>query len=111
MFFRELADLAADDGPIGAMKRSVTAGRSIAVDPDHVPLGAPVWIEKDAPDPMMRLMVAQDTGSAIKGAQRADIFFGTGAVAGAIAGGVKHNGRMIVLLPVAVADRLVAGVT
>lgn len=110
VFFRELADLATDDGPIGAMKRPVTAGRSIAVDPDHVPLGAPVWIEKDAPDPMTRLMVAQDTGSAIKGAQRADIFFGTGAAAGTMAGGVKHGGRMVVLLPVAVADRLVAGV-
>ncbi|ARU02853.1 murein transglycosylase A [Yoonia vestfoldensis] len=110
VFFRILTDLADDDGPIGAMKRPVTAGRSIAVDPDHVPLGAPVWIEKDAPDPMTRLMVAQDTGSAIKGAQRADIFFGTGPGAGAIAGGVKHGGRMIVLLPIAVADRLAAGV-
>nr|WP_245541105.1 murein transglycosylase A [Yoonia vestfoldensis] len=110
VFFRELTHLADDDGPVGAMKRAVTAGRTIAVDPDHVPLGAPVWIEKDAPDPITRLMVAQDTGSAIKGAQRADIFFGTGDAAGAIAGGVKHGGRMIVLLPIAVADRMVAGV-
>ena len=110
VFFRELTYLADTDGPLGAMKRSVTAGRTIAVDPDIVPLGAPVWIEKDAPDPMTRLMVAQDTGSAIKGAQRADIFFGTGDAAGALAGGVKHGGRMIVLLPIAVADRMVAGV-
>ena len=58
------------------------AGRSIAVDPEYVPLGAPVWIEKAGKDPIHRLMVAQDTGSAIKGAQRADIFFGTGAAAG-----------------------------
>lgn len=109
VFFRELTHLADEEGPVGAMKRPVTAGRSIAVDPDQVPLGAPVWIEKDAPDPLTRLMVAQDTGSAIKGAQRADIFFGTGPAAGAVAGTVKHGGRMVVLLPIAVADRLVAG--
>ncbi|MFN3663024.1 murein transglycosylase A [Yoonia sp.] len=106
IFFREVTDLPADAGPIGAMKQSVTAGRSIAVDPAFVPLGAPVWIEKQGVHPMNRLMVAQDTGSAIKGAQRADIFFGTGDLAGVQSGRVKDTGRMITLLPIAVAERL-----
>lgn len=99
VFFRKLADLPPHRGPIGAMGRSVTAMRSIAVDPDHVPLGAPVWIEKEGAAPMHRLMVAQDTGTAIKGAQRADIFFGTGAAAGRAAGRVRDGGRLVTLLP------------
>ena len=74
--------------------------RTIAVDPAYVVLGAPVWIEKGGLRPMRRLMVAQDTGSAIKGAQRADIFFGTGDAAGSAAGKLKDPGRMIVLLPI-----------
>ncbi|MFN3970051.1 MAG: murein transglycosylase A [Gemmobacter sp.] len=100
VFFRRLPDLAPEKGPIGAMGRSITAMRSVAVDPAHVPLGAPVWVEKDGRAPIRRLMVAQDTGGAIKGAQRADIFFGTGAAAGDAAGTVKDGGRMIVLLPI-----------
>ncbi|MFN3292847.1 MAG: murein transglycosylase A [Gemmobacter sp.] len=100
VFFRKLPDLPPDKGPIGAMGRSVTALRSVAVDPAFVPLGAPVWVEKDGPDPLRRLMVAQDTGTAIKGAQRADIFYGTGAAAGEAAGRVKDGGRMVVLLPI-----------
>jgi membrane-bound lytic murein transglycosylase A len=58
---------------------------------------------------MRRLMVAQDTGSAIKGPQRADIFFGTGAAAGEIAGRMRDPGRMLVLLPVDAARRLASG--
>ena len=100
VFFREITRLAPDKGPLGAMNRSVTAGRSLAVDPDFVPLGAPVWLEKDGKFPIRRLMVAQDTGSAIKGPQRGDIFFGSGPEAGQIAGRVHDPGRMIVLLPV-----------
>lgn len=100
VFFRRLPDLPPDRGPIGAMGRSITAMRSIAVDPAHVPLGAPVWIEKDGAAPLRRLMVAQDTGGAIKGAQRADIFYGTGDAAGDAAGTVKDGGRMVVLLPI-----------
>ena len=100
VFFRKLADLPADMGPIGAMGRSVTSLRSVAVDPDFTPLGAPVWIEKAGNAPMNRLMIAQDTGGAIKGPQRADIFYGTGAAAGEAAGSVKDGGRMIVLLPI-----------
>ena len=100
VFFRELRHVPADQGPLGAMNRSVTALRSIAVDPAHTPLGAPVWIEKNGQGKMRRLMVAQDTGSAIKGAQRADIFFGTGDAAGQAAGTLRDPGRMVVLLPI-----------
>ena len=99
VFFRKISDVPADQGPLGAMNRSVTAGRSIAVDPGFTPLGLPVWIEKSGADPINRLMVAQDTGSAIKGAQRADIFFGTGDMAGRQAGAVNDPGRMVVLMP------------
>lgn len=100
VFFREVSHVPADKGPLGAMNRSVTDLRTIAVDPAFVPLGAPVWIEKDGATPMRRLMVAQDTGSAIKGAQRADIFFGTGDDAGRAAGQLRDPGRMVVLLPI-----------
>ena len=100
VFFRELGELPADKGPLGAMNRSITPMRSIAVDPKFTPLGAPVWIETDGRSDFRRLMVAQDTGSAIKGAQRADLYYGTGAAAGREAGSVKDSGRMVVLLPV-----------
>jgi membrane-bound lytic murein transglycosylase A len=100
VFFREVSDVPASEGPLGAMNRSITTMRSIAVDPEFVPLGAPVWIEKGGDDPLNRLMVAQDTGSAIKGAQRADVFYGTGEEAGIEAGNIKDPGRMVVLLPI-----------
>jgi len=100
VFFRTLPNLPAEKGPIGAMGRSITTMRSIAVDPDYTKLGAPVWVEKDGAGAFRRLMVAQDTGGAIKGAQRADIFFGTGDAAGDAAGTVKDGGRMLVLLPI-----------
>lgn len=100
VFFREVSKVPSDRGPLGAMNRSVTALRSIAVDPAYVKLGAPVWIEKDGADPLRRLMIAQDTGSAIKGAQRADVFFGTGDAAGQAAGKLRDPGRMIVLMPI-----------
>ena len=100
VFFREISDVPAHKGPLGAMNRSVTALRSVAVDPRFVPLGAPVWLEKAGETPMNRLMVAQDTGSAIKGAQRADIFVGTGDEAGRQAGHLRDDGRMYVLLPI-----------
>lgn len=100
VFFREVSEVPGHLGPLGAMNRSVTTLRTIAADPAFVPLGAPVWIEKDGRDPMRRLMIAQDTGSAIKGAQRADVFFGTGDAAGRAAGKLKDPGRMVVLLPI-----------
>jgi membrane-bound lytic murein transglycosylase A len=100
VFFREVSQVPSDQGPLGAMNRSVTAMRSIAVDPAFVKLGAPVWIEKDGKNPLRRLMIAQDTGSAIKGAQRADVFFGTGDKAGQDAGKLRDPGRMVVLMPI-----------
>lgn len=107
VFFREVSEVPSALGPLGAMNRSITQGRSIAIDPAFVTLGSPVWIEKAGANPMNRLMVAQDTGSAIKGAQRADIFFGTGDEAGREAGTIKDAGRMVVLLPAPMAHRLV----
>jgi len=100
VFFRKIRDLSADKGPKGAMNRSITALRTIAIDPAFVPLGAPVWLEKGGPLQMRRLMIAQDTGSAIIGAQRADIFYGSGDAAGRDAGKTRDPGRMIVLLPI-----------
>lgn len=100
VFFRVVNSVPAHKGPLGAMNRSVTDMRTIAVDPAFTPLGAPVWIEKDGQNPLRRLMVAQDTGSAIKGAQRADIFFGTGDKAGRAAGRLRDPGQMMVLLPI-----------
>jgi membrane-bound lytic murein transglycosylase A len=100
VFFRRLPDLPADKGPIGAMGRSITTMRSVAVDPVFTPLGAPVWLETNGASPLRRLMIAQDTGGAIKGRQRADIFFGSGFQAGETAGRVKDSGRMLVLLPI-----------
>ncbi len=99
VFFREI-DLAPDRGPIGAMTRSITPMRSVAIDPAFTPLGAPVWIDKQGANPIRSLMIAQDTGGAIKGAQRADIFYGTGPAAGDAAGVIKDGGRMVVLLPI-----------
>ncbi len=108
VFFREVNQVRASKGPLGAMNRSVTAMRSIAVDPAYTPLGAPVWVEKDGAESLRRLMIAQDTGSAIKGAQRADIFFGTGDAAGLAAGKLRDPGRMYVLLPIQRAYALLA---
>jgi membrane-bound lytic murein transglycosylase A len=100
VFFRKITTLDPEDGPIGAMGRSITTLRSVAIDPKFTLLGAPVWIEKDGRRPIRSLMVAQDTGGAIKGMQRADIFYGTGAGAGDAAGTVKDGGRMVLLLPI-----------
>ena len=107
VFFREVNRVAADKGPLGAMNRSITPNRTVAVDPDYVPLGAPVWLEKHGKSPIRRLMIAQDTGSAIKGAQRADIFYGTGSEAGREAGRIKDPGRIVVLMPIQRAFALV----
>lgn len=100
VFFREVSEVPSHLGPLGAMNRSITTLRTVAVDPAFVPLGAPVWIEKDGKNPLRRLMVAQDTGSAIKGAQRADVFFGTGDRAGREAGRLRDPGRLMVLMPI-----------
>ena len=109
VFFRNVSEVPANKGPLGAMNRPLTQGRSVAVDPRYVTLGAPVWLEKGGVDTMNRLMIAQDTGSAIKGAQRADLFYGTGPAAGFDAGLVRDSGRMVVLVPRGLAANMLAG--
>ena len=107
VFFREITELDPEDGPLGAMNRPLTAGRTMAIDPEIVPLGAPIWLEKDGANPIRRLMIAQDTGSAVKGAQRGDIFYGSGDEAGDRAGVIRDGGRMVVFFPIAEALALV----
>lgn len=88
--------------PPGAQGIPLTSGYSLAVDPRTTPLGAPVFLSTTWPNsdrPLHRLMVAQDTGGAIKGPVRADFFWGMGDRAGALAGRMKQEGRMWVLLP------------
>lgn len=110
VFFRRLSG----KYPVGALGVELTPGRSIAIDRSVVPLGAPVWLETALPPlgaavdgpSFQRLMVAQDTGGAIKGAVRADIFWGAGGEAEALAGAMKQRGRYFVLLPRGVALRL-----
>ena len=101
VFFRELpVDL---PGPLGAMGLPLSTARSIAIDPRYIPLGAPVFLATTQPlseVPLNRLMLAQDTGGAIRGAVRADFFWGTGAEAGTQAGRMRQQGRMWVLWPV-----------
>jgi membrane-bound lytic murein transglycosylase A len=102
VFFREekLAD--PSRGPKGAQGVPLTPLRSIAVDPQFVPLGAPVFLATTQPaseTPLQRLVMAQDTGGAIKGAVRADLFWGFGAEAGDKAGRMKQRGALWVLLP------------
>ena len=91
-----------EGGPVGALGVPLTAERSIAVDPRSVPLGAPVFLATTRPNtsqPLNRLVMAQDTGGAIKGAVRADFFWGFGKEAGEQAGRMKQSGRMWLLLP------------
>ncbi|HEY5673858.1 MAG TPA: murein transglycosylase A [Malonomonas sp.] len=105
VFFRELsADYLS---PPGALGIPLTERRSLAVDPRTIPLGAPVFLATSFPgsgEPLKQLMVAQDTGGAIKGQVRADFFWGMGDAAGAIAGRMKQSGRMWVLLPKALPE-------
>lgn len=100
VFFSELA--ADDRPPPGALGVRLTAERSLAVDPRTIPLGAPVFLATTRPSsavPLQRLMVAQDTGGAIKGEVRADFFWGMGDAAGELAGRMKQQGRLWLLYP------------
>jgi membrane-bound lytic murein transglycosylase A len=100
------------DGPIGSQGVALTPGRSLAVDPAFLPLGVPVFLDTTWPGsdrPLRRLMVAQDTGGAIKGPIRGDVFWGAGEAALAQAGRMKQDGRLYLLLPKAVAARRSAG--
>jgi len=100
IFFREMP--ASPLGPVGAQGVPLTPGRSIAVDPVTTPLGVPVFLSTTSPvslRPLNRLVIAQDTGSAIKGAVRADYFWGFGDEAGQAAGRMRRSGRMWILYP------------
>lgn len=98
VFFRPIPNN--DDGPIGALGVPLTAGRSVAVDPRTTPLGFPVFIStRQSGSPLNRLMLAQDTGGAIRGAVRADYFWGFGAKAFVQASRMKEDGRMWLLMP------------
>ena len=107
VFFRWLEEAEGSDGPVGSQGVALTAGRSLSVDRRFVPMTVPIWLVSAAPDPdsaredrpLRRLMVAQDTGGAIRGPVRGDVFWGTGAEAGAVAGRMKHQGRYWLLLP------------
>jgi len=102
VFFRELPLANPASGPVGAFGVPLTPGRSIAVDPRYIPLGAPVFLATTFPasaTPLTRLVVAQDTGGAIRSPVRADFFWGSGTDAGAQAGRMRQPGRMWVLLP------------
>jgi membrane-bound lytic murein transglycosylase A len=91
-------------GPVGALNVPLLPERSIAVDPDFIPLGSPVWFDTSLPGddsmrPYRRLVFAQDTGGAIRGPVRADLFLGFGENAERIAGGMRQRGKLYVLLP------------
>lgn len=103
IFFRKLPDDI--DGPIGSQGVPLTPRRSLAVDRRYVSLGVPVWVDVDLSDQTLAetrftgLMIAQDTGSAIKGGIRGDIFFGFGKYAELMASNFKQSGNMYILLP------------
>ena len=120
VFFRELpAGQDPTEGPIGSLGVPLTSGRSIAVDPQFVALGLPVFLRTELPlatgqmgagssargpasprsQPVGRLVIAQDTGSAIVGIHRGDFYFGSGPEAGELAGRMRYPGEMVVLVP------------
>lgn len=101
VFFRELTGA----GPLGAMGYPVVGEASIAVDVKYIPLGAPVWLSMDRAEPN-GIWIAQDTGGAIKGANRVDTFWGAGDRARAIAGGMAARGAALIFLPKAAVARL-----
>ena len=104
IFFQELTG----PGPLGALGRPVTPETSVAADPRFVPLGAPVVLSRMDSPRADGLWVAQDTGGAIRGANRFDTFWGAGPQAAAIAGGMSSRGRAVLLLPRGTVARLQA---
>jgi membrane-bound lytic murein transglycosylase A len=117
VFFRELpapaegAELSDSIGPLGAQGVPLTPERSLAVDRRFHAMGAPVFVDIEpvevvGPNPIRRLMIAQDTGGAIRGPVRGDVFWGLGDEAGARAGAMNARGRMFVLLPKSRAEAL-----
>jgi membrane-bound lytic murein transglycosylase A len=110
VFFRSLpSPTSPDDGPFGSEGVPLTPGRSLAVDRNFLPMGLPVWLDAEDPlDPrqrVRRLLIAQDTGGAIRGPVRGDVFWGFGADAAERAGRMRSAGRYWILLPRAAAPR------
>jgi membrane-bound lytic murein transglycosylase A len=108
VFFREITG----DGPIGAEQVVLTAGRSLAIDRRFIAFGVPIWLdaqERYGAGVHRQLVIAQDTGGAIKGPVRGDLYWGSGAEAGNGAGAMNARGRYYLLLPRNVAERLVPG--
>jgi membrane-bound lytic murein transglycosylase A len=109
VFFRERPG----DGPVGAEQVVLTPRRSIAVDPSFIPFGVPIWLDAEERylpgQRLRRLLVAQDSGGAIKGPVRGDFFWGSGADAGKRAGEMNATGRYFLLLPRSVAARYRSG--
>ncbi|MGZ3185136.1 MAG: murein transglycosylase A [Telluria sp.] len=104
VFFREERIADPNVGPKGSLGVALTPARSVAIDQSLLPLGAPIWLATTRPaseEPMQRLVMGQDTGGAIRGAVRADFFFGFGPEAADNAGHMKQTGSLWVLLPVA----------
>lgn len=101
VFFKQLTG----DGPLGALGVPVRSGSSVAADPRFVPLGAPVWLDLDRRE-ADGLWIAQDTGGAIKGANRFDTFWGAGEQARATAGGMSGRGQALILVPKGTLARL-----
>lgn len=106
VFFRLVPELRSEDGAVGAQGLPLTDGRSLAVDRLIHAYGTPFYLSASLPtgpdgamEPFERLMIAQDTGSAIIGPARGDIFFGAGDEAGVVAGRVRHPGQFAILLP------------
>jgi membrane-bound lytic murein transglycosylase A len=104
IFFRELPAQQAASGPIGSQGVALTPRRSLAVDTSLHAFGTPIWVnapelEVDGGTGFSQLMISQDAGSAIKGEQRGDIYFGSGSDAGDIAGGTRHQAEFILLVP------------
>ena len=103
VFFKELpGNVEADLGPNGALGVPLTSERSIAIDLQAMPIGAPVFLATTKPlssQPLQKLVMAQDTGKAIVGGVRADYYWGSGEAAGEMAGRMKQNGKMWLLLP------------
>ena len=105
VFFKIEEDFDPSQGPIGGAGVALTPLRSIAVDRSIWAYGTPMWIDAELPwegeaaSPFRRLTIAQDTGSAILGAARADIYFGGGEAAGARAGAIRCRGAFTALLP------------
>ena len=111
VFFRELNSHGTETGPVGAQNLPLTTLRSLAIDRRYWALGVPLWVSTTVfaggrLEPFNQLMVAQDTGSAIKGPSRGDVFMGTGHQAGLDAGAMDQAGSLTALVPRALATRL-----